>query len=705
MRKFTPILFLSLILCEEAPKARKISQQLKIHNQIRTDNYYWMNQKDDEWVLNYLNQENIYRDKVLNHTKELKNLLYNEMISRIAKNENLPAFTLNEYEFRKIYKEENDYEIYQRRLISDKKSEWMSILDLNEFSKIYNYIDVGWIEPSPNGQYLAFGIDIVGNYRFYIKVINLITGELLNEHIPNTWGKCIWHPENNRFYYSEKDKTNRNSTIKEHWIGFNKSTDDKIIFEEKDEKFSVYLNQSKSKKYMFIGSESTNTTEFSFIDLEKKDLNIVKIMPRKEGHLYYPMIYNDLLYILTNKDHQVENKIITTSISNSSISNWTDFILPDNKHTFEDFIILKDHIICKARHNLNPYFHITNLKTDSTYTLDFDHELYYLDFKDNYNLNSKYFRFEISSPITPEIIYDYDLEENELITKYKRRLNKTYNFNKYKIERHYVPDRDNNVKIPLTLIFHKDFNLKNSQNPALIYGYGAYGSITDSYFVNSYISLLDRGVIIALAHVRGSGDLGRQWYIDGKMFQKMNSFTDFIDCTKYLLENNYTSSDKLFAQGTSAGGLLMGTVANLEPNLYKGMLIEVPFMDVITTMSDASIPLTTQEYEEWGDPKIRDYFDYMMKYSPYDNIEKKNYPSMFVTASYNDSQVGYWEPAKYVAKMREFKTDNNPIILSTDMTGSHSGPSGRYSGYELIALEYAFLLDQVGFIHQGSRTK
>ena len=703
MDKFLLFLFIIPSFCIEPPKAKKLPHQIQIHNKTWNDEYYWLNQKDDDWVLNYLNSENEYRDQALSHTTDLQEELYNEMTDRLPVEEFSVPYSDNGFEYRKIYLEKNDYEIYQRRQISKKNLPWETILDVNKLAEKYDYADIGWIQPSPNNQYLAFGIDTQGNYRFYIKIINLITGELLKENIPYSWGKCIWHPDSKRFYYSEKDHTNRNLYIKQHWLGFNDPEDNKIIFEEKDSLFSVYISQSKSDRYMFLGSESTNTTEFSYIDFQDNRLKINTISPRKKHHLYYPLQHENYFYILTNSNNHIENKIVKVPIENPQMDNWETKFTPKQNYTFENFTIIKNHIIIKQRNDVKPSYQIINLETDSSFTIKFDEELYYMGFKDNYNENAEFFRFEFSSPKTPEIIYDYHFENNELTVKYSKKLNHDFDSNNYTLTKLYVPDRKNETQIPLTLIYRTDFFQQNGQNPILLSGYGAYGSITDSYFINSHISLLDRGVVIAFAHIRGSGDLGKKWYEDGKMFHKMNTFTDFIDCAKFLIDNNYTSSNRLFAQGVSAGGLLMGAVSNLAPELFKGIIAEVPFVDVITTMSDASLPLTTQEYEEWGNPTIREYFDYMMKYSPYDNIEKKDYPAMFVTASYNDSQVGYWEPAKYVAKLREFKTDNNPLILSTDMTGSHSGPSGRFSGYKLIGLEWAFLLDQVGFIHQGNQ--
>ena len=696
------IISINLTLAIQPPIAKELPHQIEIHNKIRNDDFYWMNQKDDDWVLDYLHQENQYRDQILEHTKELQEELYNEMTDRLPVEEISVPYSDNGYEYRNLYLKNNDYEIYQRRLISKKNLLWETFLDVNKLAENYDYVDIGWIQPSPNNQYLAFGIDTKGNYRYFIKILNLITGELLSENISNTWGKCIWHPDNKRLFYSEKDNTNRNLYIKQHWLGFNSQQDEDLIFEEKDPMFSVYISQSKSKRYMFIGSESTNTTEFSFIDLYDKKQTIHIISPREKHHLYYPLQHRDSFYILTNDNHHIENKIIKVPIENTKKDNWKTIFTPKSKYTFENFTIVNNHLIILERHNVLPSFKIINLESDSTYSVKFDDKLYYIDFKDNFELNANHFRFEFSSPSTPKIIYDYQFSESELIIKYKKKLNDDFNSNNYIIEQKNVWDRDKKIKIPLSLVYHKDFFQQNSEQPLYLYGYGSYGSITDSYFINSHISLLDRGVIIAIAHVRGSGDLGRQWYEDGKMLQKMNTFTDFIDCAKFLIDNKFTTSERLFASGVSAGGLLMGAIVNMEPELFKGIIAEVPFVDVITTMSDASIPLTTQEYEEWGNPGIRDYFDYMMQYSPYDNIEAKDYPAMLVTASYNDSQVGYWEPAKWVAKLRGYKTDNHPLMLSTDMTGSHSGPSGRFSGYTLIALQFAFLLDQVGFIHQGN---
>ena len=695
---FYTFFIFQLLMAIDPPIAKKLPQNLKIHNQVRNDEYYWMNQKDDDWVLDYLNSENNYRDEILKHTHELQTVLHNEMTSRISDEETSVPYIENGYKYRKVYLKNNDYEIYERSQIGKiKDGPWEIILDVNQLASEYDYIDIGWIQPSPNNQYLAFGLDSKGDYRFYIKIINLITGKVLNENIADTWGKCVWHPHNNRIYYSEKDNTNRNLYIKEHWIGFNKD-DDKILFEEKDSKFSVYLSLSSSHQYMFIGSESTNATEFSYIDFDDKNLNIQTLIPRELNHLYYPMEYNNSFYVLTNKNN-IEFEINKLSIDSQQNYKLETIATPEKNQTFENFIIIDNHLIILERTGVNPSFLIQNLSTDSTFQLAFDEKLYYIDFKDNVDNTATHFRFEYSSPITPEIIYDYDLRTLELIPKHKRQINRYFNSNNYTIEQKLVKDNTGEIDIPLTIIYHNDFFQPNGQNPVLLYGYGAYGSITDSYFVNSYISLIDRGVAIAIAHVRGSGDLGKQWYNEGKMVQKMNTFTDFIDCAHFLIDNNFTTNERLFAQGTSAGGLLVGVVANLAPDLFKGIIAEVPFVDVLTTMSDASIPLTTQEYQEWGNPEIRQYFDYMKQYSPYDNVQEMDYPAMFVTTSYNDSQVGYWEPAKWVAKLREYKTDNNLLILSTDMTGSHSGPSGRFSGYQLIALEYAFLLDQVGFLN------
>jgi oligopeptidase B len=692
------IIIIQLLQAINPPIAKKLPQNIKIHNQVRNDDYYWMNQKDDDWVLDYLKSENNYRDEILKHTNELQSILQNEMTSRISEEETSVSYIENGYNYRKVFLKDNDYEIYQRcRIGKEKNSVWETILDVNQLAIDYDYADIGWIQPSPNNQYLAFGLDSKGNYRFNIKIINLITGQILNENIPNTWGKCVWHPNNNRIYYSEKDNTNRNLFIKEHWIGFNKN-EDKIIFEEKDLKFSVYISMSSSNQFMFIGSESTNATEFSYIDIEDKKLKIQLLFPREENHLYYPMEYNGSFYLLTNKDN-IEFEIKKLSINSNRTLNLETILTPEKNQTFENFIILENHLVILERTGVKPSFLIHNLSSDSTFQLSFDEKLYYIDFKDNLDSHAYHFRFEYSSPVTPEIIYDYNLRTNALIPRHKRQIPGDFNSKNYTIEQKLVIDKTGNIEIPLTIIYHNDFYNQNGQNPFLLYGYGSYGSITDSYFVNSYISLLDRGVAIAIAHIRGSGDLGKQWYNEGKMLQKMNTFTDFIDCAKFLIDNEYTTSERLFASGMSAGGLLVGAVSNLAPELFKGIIAEVPFVDVLTTMSDASIPLTTQEYQEWGNPEVRQYFDYMKQYSPYDNIKEMNYPAMFVTASYNDSQVGYWEPAKWVAKLREYKTDNNPLLLSTDMTGSHSGPSGRFSGYQLIALEYAFLLDQVGFLN------
>ena len=448
MKKNIQLLFLTILFSNDPPIAKQIPHQIQIHNQTRIDNYYWMNQKGDDWVLNYLNEENQYRDKVLANTTQLHKELYNEMINRLPDYENSVPYIHNNYEYRKIFLKGNDYEIYQRRLVTKKNREWNDILDINELAREFEYADVGWIQPSPNNQYLAFGIDTQGNYRYFIKILNLVTGELLKENIPNTWGKCVWHPDNNRIFYSEKDYTNRNLCIKQHWIGFNNLDDEELIFEEIDTQYSVYLSQSKSGRYMFIGSESTNATDFSFIDLQDKNLKINNISNRKKYHLYYPIQYEKSFYILTNSKNHTENKIVSTLISNPGVQYWKNLFIPEEGHTFENFTIINDHIIIKARHNVNPYFQITNLKNDSTFTIKFKEKLFYLGFKDNYDKDAKHFRFEYSSPTTPQIIYDYDLENYELISKYKRQLNNNFSSNNYNIERHSVMDKSNSNSKP-----------------------------------------------------------------------------------------------------------------------------------------------------------------------------------------------------------------------------------------------------------------
>lgn len=375
---FTIIISLALTFSNEPPIAKKLPHQLKIHNQTRNDDYYWFNQKDDDWVLDYLHAENEYRDLVLEHTNELQEELLNEMTNRMPEEDISAPYEYNGYEYRKLYLKDNDYEIYQRRTISKKDNPWTTFLDVNELAEKFDYVDIGWIQPSPNNQFLAMGIDTQGNYRFFIKIFNLVTGEFFATNIPNTWGKCIWHPDNNRIFYSEKDHTNRNLYIKQHWMGFNNPEDDELIFEEKDSMFSVYLSQSKSKRYMLLGSESTSATEFSYIDLHDKNLKIETINPRKKHHLYYPLQYGDSFYILTNSDNNIENQIVKAPLNNPNKENWTTIYKPKKNHTFENFTIIKNHLIILERHNVLPSFKIINLETDSTHTISFDENLYYL---------------------------------------------------------------------------------------------------------------------------------------------------------------------------------------------------------------------------------------------------------------------------------------------------------------------------------------
>lgn len=695
----TILLLLNLLSALTPPVAAKFPQELTIHGDTRIDDYHWMNHRDDELVLSYLLAENTYRDSAMAHTQLLRETLYQEMTDRLADAEISVPYLDKGYLYRKVYNADADYPIYQRKPADSDFAVWTTILDVNDLSGEAEYVEVDWLAPSPDNHLLSFSMDTTGNYEYDIRFINLITGKVLTDRIPGTWGSCIWSHDSKVVYFNVKDPvTNRVGEVKKHRVGYNNSSN-KTVYFETDSTYSAYISQSMSGRFLYIACESTTSSEYQLLDLSRRNSDLKVFYPRDKDHLYYPYHHEEKFYILSNLDG-VNFKLLYTHLDSTEKVNWREVLPYDPDISPEHVLPFRDYLVIKQRENGLPGFNIIDLKQDTHYSIPFDEVSYHTAFSENHEYNADFFRFEYSSPKTPDRIYDFHFPTMEKTLKFQKEIEGHFDPEDYTLERQKVKTDDGTI-VPLTVVINKHFFTGNGENPSVLYGYGSYGSNMDAYFMNSVISLLDRGVIFAIAHVRGGGDLGRQWYIDGKMLQKMNTFTDFIACADYLVDHQYSRPDIMFAEGMSAGGLLMGAVSNLAPEKFKGIIAEVPYVDVITTMLDPSIPLTTLEYEEWGDPHIPQYYDYLKSYSPYDNVTAKDYPAMFITASYNDSQVQYWEPAKWAAKLRELKTDNNLLILSTDLAGSHEGASGRFSPYELIAMQQAFILDQAGYPYKG----
>lgn len=678
----------------KAPLANKKAKELKIHNDIRIDNYYWLNDKENPDVINYLNAENAYTKDVMAHTEGFQKELFEEMKGRIKENDTSVPYKLNGYWYMSRYETGKGYPIYTRKKGTlDAKEE--VLFDCNEMAKPHSYFSLGSVAISPDNTMAAFTTDTVSRRQYIIQIKNLITGEIYPDKIKNTSGSVTWANDNKTLFYSVKDKvTLRAHKIFKHKL-FTEAKDDIEVYHEKDETFNALVYKTKSKKYIIIGASSTLTTEYRFLNADTPDGEFTIFQERIRELDYNISHYNDSFYVITNKDNAFNFKLLKTSENATSKENWKE-IIPHREHVLlEDIEIFKDYLVVNERENGLNQIRIISWNGEEDYFLPFNSETYTTYIGNNPDFDSTTLRYGYNSLTSPAAIIDYDLKTRESeIKKEQVVLGGKFNKENYESKRIWATARDG-VKVPISLVYKKGIKLDGT-NPLLQYAYGSYGSTIDPSFSTVRLSLLDRGFIYAISHVRGGEYLGRNWYENGKLLTKKNTFTDFIDCSKYLINQKYTSNKNLYAYGGSAGGLLMGAIINMNPELYNGILAAVPFVDVVTTMLDDTIPLTTGEYDEWGNPNNKTYYEYMKSYSPYDNVEPKAYPNMLVTTGLHDSQVQYWEPAKWVAKLRDLKVDQNKLLLQTDMDSGHGGASGRFESLKEVALEYAFLLDLEG---------
>ncbi|CAM4267031.1 S9 family peptidase [Gillisia limnaea] len=676
------------------PEAIKITKELKAHDQVRIDDYYWMNNREDPQVISYLNSENEYNEKMTAHTKEFQTKLFNEMKSRIKEDDKSVPYKLNGYWYLTRFEKGKDYPIYSRKKESLDAAEEI-LFDVNEMAEGYDYYSLGGLNVSPDNKLIAFGVDTLSRRKYTIQIKNLETGEILPLKIETTTGGSTWANDNKTLYYTKKDdQTLRSNQIFKHILGTNPSND-QLVFEEKDETFNTYIYKSKSKKYLIIGSASTLTSEYRILNADTPEGEFKIFQPRERGLEYGISHFEDYFYVLTNKDGATNFKLMKTLVDKTEKENWLEVIPHRDDYLLEDLDIFKDYLVVSERHNGLNKIKITRWDTNKSYYLPFDNETYTAYTSINPDFDTNILRYTYNSLNTPTSVVDFNMATKEkTILKEQEVLGGNFDKDNYTSERIWATAEDG-TKIPVSIIYRKDIK-KDGKNPLLQYAYGSYGSTIDPYFSTARLSLLDRGFIYAIAHIRGGEYLGRTWYEDGKLLKKKNTFTDYIDVSKYLIAQNYTSSEHLYAMGGSAGGLLMGVVVNMAPELYNGVIAAVPFVDVITTMLDESIPLTTGEYDEWGNPNNKEYYDYMLSYSPYDNVKRQDYPNMLITTGLHDSQVQYWEPAKWVAKLRDFKMDDNILLLHTNMEAGHGGASGRFEALKEVAEEYAFLLDLEG---------
>ena len=673
------------------PSPKKKPKNLKKFDSIRVDNYYWLKNRNDPDVIKYLEKENDYYDKKTSHTKEFQDKIFKEIKNRIKEDDKSVPYFLNGYWYITKFKKDKDYPIYVRKKETLDSKEQI-LFDCNFLAKNYNFFNLSNIKISPDNKLAAYSIDTVSRRLYTIKIKNLETGKFLNDCIDNTSGNFAWGNDNTTLFYTNRDsETLRNDKIYKHVLGTN-SKDDELVFHEKDNTFYTNVSKSKSNKFIVIASYSTLTSEFQFLNADTPHDDFKLFSKRKRGLEYSINHFENYFYIITNTDNSKNYKLMKTSVKNTDYNNWINVIDHRKGVLIEGVDVFKNYLVVSERSNGLNRINIKKWDDSEDYYLDFNCETYSAYTTNNIDFNTNILRYGFNSLTNPPCVIDFNMETKEkTIRKQQQVLDPDFDKDNYISERIWSKSEDG-TDVPISLVYKKGLQ-KNSKNPLLLYGYGSYGNTIDPYFSISRLSLLNRGFIFAIAHVRGSEYMGREWYENGKLLNKKNTFRDFISCTKYLISQGYTNSKQSYAYGGSAGGLLMGSVINLAPELYNGVISAVPFVDVVTTMLDESIPLTTGEYDEWGNPNEKEYYNYILSYSPYDNVSQINYPNLLVTTGLYDSQVQYWEPAKWVAKLRELKKDNNLLLLNINMSSGHGGASGRFEALKEVAKEYAFLFD------------
>lgn len=672
------------------PKAKKIQSILEFHGDKRVDDYFWMKERENPEVTSYLEEENTYCDLVMKDTADFQQDLFDEMKARYKEDdESLPYF-FNKYWYIVRFEIGKEYPIFSRKFQTLEHAEEI-LIDVNVLAENQKFFEIGSVAVSPNNKMMSFSSDTMGRRIYKINFKNLETGEILQDQISNTTGKAVWANDNEHVFYTRKDDSLRAYQVFMHQLGTD-SSQDVLVFHEKDETFDVNVFKTKSLEYIFIASSSTISDEHRFIPADNVLAEWKVIQPRIDDLEYAVEHYKDEFYIITNADEATNFKIVKTKVATPEMENWVEVIPHRQETLLEGFEIFNKYLVLEERTEGLLYIKVIDNQTDESHYLEFSDPTYTAYIGLNLEFNTEKLRFGYTSLTKPNSTLEYDMKEKTTkVLKEHEVLGGKFFAENYISERIWAPSRDGKNSIPISLVYHKDTQ-KSPETPLLIYGYGSYGHTVDASFSNVRLSILDRGFVYAIAHIRGGEYLGREWYEDGKMLQKKNTFYDFIDAGKHLVSENYTSEKHLYAMGGSAGGLLMGAIINMEPELFNGIVAQVPFVDVVTTMLDETIPLTTGEFDEWGNPKKKKYYEYMKSYSPYDNVEAKNYPNILITTGLHDSQVQYWEPAKWTAKLRELKTDNNILLFKTDMSAGHGGASGRFESLKEDALEYAFLM-------------
>jgi oligopeptidase B len=679
----------------QPPAARKIPTKLEKHGHVRTDDYFWLKDRNNPEVIKYLEAENAYTDAVMAHTKPLQAKLAQEFKDRIKQTDMSVPYSKDGYYYYTRMEEGKEYPIYCRKKGSLTAAEEV-MLDANKMAEGHAFFVVGDWDVSYDQNLLAWSQDTVGRRFYAIRLKNLAAGETLADEIRDVTGNMAWANDNRTLFYTKQDPTTlRSCRIYRHVLGTDPAKDD-LVFEETDATFSTYVFRTKSKKYLMIASVQTLSTEFRYLDADRPNDSWQIFLPRRPNHEYMVDHYQDHFYVQTN-DGAKNFKLVMTPVGQTGQEHWKEIIPHRNDVLLEGMEIFRDYLVVVERKGGLRQIRVKPWSGQQEHYLNFGEPTYFAMVSENFDYDTTQLRYTYTSPTTPDSVYDYDMANKTKRLLKREEVLGGFDPNNYASERLFATATDG-VKVPISVVYKKGLK-KDGSSPLGLGGYGSYGLSMDATFSPFRISLLDRGFVSALAHIRGGEEMGRWWYEDGRQLKKKNTFTDFIACAEQLVASKYTSKDRLFIMGGSAGGLLIGATINMRPDLFKGAIADVPFVDVLTTMLDDSIPLTTSEYDEWGNPNEKSCYDYILSYSPYDNVQARTYPNLLVLTSLHDSQVQYWEPAKWVAKLRATKTDNNLLLLRTKMEAGHGGVSGRYKQYDETAFQYAFLLDLAG-IHE-----
>ncbi len=691
-------LFLGTIMSQSGlaqvkpPEAKIIPTSLEKHGITRIDDYFWLRERENPEVVSYLTQENEYTKKMMADSKELEEKLFAETKARIKQDDTTVPYRDRGYIYFTRFEEGKQYPIYCRQK-DEKDAEVEVMLDVNKLAEGKSFCRVSGLSVSEDNRILAYGVDFVGRRKYTLRFKDLTTGELLDDQLDNVTGGCVWANDSKTVFYTRKDpQTLRAYLILRHELG-TPEADDAQVYEETDEEFSCSVSKSRSRELIFINSRQTLSNEVRFLNADQPKGEFTVFLPREETHEYSINHLGGKFYIRSNSD--AENfKLFSVSDQNPKRENWVEVIPHRSDVYLQNYSLFNDFLVVGERKNGLVHLRIISNDGNEDYYLPFEEPAYVARSTPTPETETDWLRFRYTSLTTPNSVFEFNMKTRDKKLLKQDEVLGDFDSKNYRTERLWATARDG-TKIPVSVVYHKNTKIDGTA-PCLEYGYGSYGSSMDPRFNSTNLNLLDRGFVYALAHIRGGQEMGRQWYENGKLLNKINTFTDFIDVGKFLVENKYSDPQRLYARGGSAGGLLIGAVINMAPELYHGVIADVPFVDVVTTMLDDSIPLTTFEYDEWGNPNEKDYHDYMLSYSPYDNVSAMSYPNMLVTTGLHDSQVQYWEPAKWVAKLRVNKTDDNLLLLKTNMDAGHGGASGRFDRFKEVAFRHAFLLKLAG---------